>query len=280
MGIVESFAFLPPNRERTKKLLRGADVRYVTNSVGHKIALVHFDARTDITVLYSHGNAEDIGVAYQYFTDLSRLLGANLVVYDYSGYGLSEGTCSEANAYSSINAVFDYVLHTLNVPRDKIILFGRSLGSGPTVDLGSRERGLGGMVLQSPLATAMATTTVSIPIMDIFMNRHKIGSVSDYPVLIIHGEADTVVPCAHGKELHDILDAKKSKTFVGPAPPLWLRGCGHNDIEYHEPDKFYRTLAQFVVDVRNKKYIQEASKRADGTPSRGSAISSLSSSCS
>jgi len=97
MGIVESLAFQPPDRLNAQRILRYVNVDYLTNSVGHRIACIQFDQRSDITVLYSHGNAEDIAVGHSYFQELSVLLGVNLIVYDYSGYGTSGGSCSETN---------------------------------------------------------------------------------------------------------------------------------------------------------------------------------------
>jgi fermentation-respiration switch protein FrsA (DUF1100 family) len=137
----------------------------------------------------------------------------------------------------------------LELPRHRIVLYGRSLGTGPTIELSSQEPcGLAGMILQSPLATAISTqcprccATSCLSPVDIFTNNTKVGA-AQYPTLIIHGTADRVVPCAHGRQLHQLL--------AKPMTPFWAEGAGHNDIDYLHSDQYYETLRGFIRTVRN-----------------------------
>lgn len=78
----------------------------------------------NITIIYSHGNAEDLGIAYNFFCALSEELKVNIVGYDYTGYGPKAGTekPSEHAAYKNIEAVYDYVTKTKGVPEENVIL--------------------------------------------------------------------------------------------------------------------------------------------------------------
>jgi len=114
-------------------------------------------------------------------------------------------------------------MHTLT-------LTGRSLGSGPTVDLCMKHSDFGGMIMQSPLESGMrvglGNAAFLLKPFDLFRNCDKIQFIR-CPTLIIHGTADGVVPCEHGRWLHQEL------LRVHPQvrhEAMWVRGRGHNDM--------------------------------------------------
>lgn len=114
------------------------------------------------TIIYSHGNATDIGAMFPLQAILAHSLECNVVSYDYSGYGESGGVAMEANTYTDIMGVYAWTLS--NVCRgdeSRIVLYGQSVGSGPCCFLGRREDGLGGMVLHSPFMSGMRVLTPS-----------------------------------------------------------------------------------------------------------------------
>mmetsp|Transcript_13258 Transcript_13258/g.26948 ORF Transcript_13258/g.26948 Transcript_13258/m.26948 type:complete len:318 (-) Transcript_13258:1277-2230(-) len=188
------------------------------------------------TILFSHGNAEDLGLILPYAEEIGSLLRCNMVCYDYSGYGVSKGHSgpSEKNFYADIEAVYDYLTATKGIEASRIILAGRSLGSGPTCHLAQR-RDVRGVILISPIASCIRVVfdmgRVTLPF-DMFCNLDKIHRI-EAPVLIIHGDADEVVPFTHGQSLYDKL-VQHQTTPHGPRPiiqPLWLAGGDHNTIE-------------------------------------------------
>ena len=75
--------------------------------------------------------------------------------YDYSGYGESTGIPTIANTIADIDACYQWLLQSGKRPQD-IVLYGQSVGSGPSCDLAAREPELGGVILHSPLATGAA----------------------------------------------------------------------------------------------------------------------------
>jgi hypothetical protein len=114
------------------------------------------------TIIYSHGNATDVGAMFPLQSILAHSLECNVVSYDYSGYGESGGVPMEANTYTDIQAVFDWtVKNVCNNDESKVILYGQSVGSGPCCYLGCREEDLGGMILHSPFLSGMRVLTPS-----------------------------------------------------------------------------------------------------------------------
>jgi pimeloyl-ACP methyl ester carboxylesterase len=99
------------------------------------------------TILYAHGNAEDLGYIKSRLEKI-RDLGFSVFAYDYRGYGTSEGTPTEKAAYQDINTAYNYLTQTLKVPPQKIIVFGRSIGGGSAVDLASKKP-VGGLIVES-----------------------------------------------------------------------------------------------------------------------------------
>jgi pimeloyl-ACP methyl ester carboxylesterase len=123
------------------------------------------DRRTDKTktILISHGNATDCGAMFPIQVVLAHSLDCNVVVYDYSGYGMSGGVPDEAATYRDIDAVYDYVLDQVAEGRESnIILYGQSVGSGPCCYLAAkRDCEVGGMILHSPFTSGMRVLTPS-----------------------------------------------------------------------------------------------------------------------
>ncbi|WJX33157.1 hypothetical protein P8452_21395 [Trifolium repens] len=192
------------------------------------------------TILYSHGNAADIGQMYELFVELSIHLRVNLIGYDYSGYGQSSGKPSEHNTYADIEAVYKYLEENYGAKQEDIILYGQSVGSGPTVDLAARLPRLRAVVLHSPILSGLR---VMYPVkrtywFDIYKNIDKIPLVK-CPVLVIHGTADEVVDCSHGKHLWELCQQKYE--------PLWLKDGNHCNLELYP--EYLRHLRKFISAV-------------------------------
>jgi acetyl esterase/lipase len=117
---------------------------------------------TTKTLIYSHGNATDIGAMFPVQVVLSHSLNCNVVVYDYSGYGESGGVPEECATYRDIDAVYDYVVDQVagGVAKN-VVLYGQSVGSGPCCYLAEQEPDLGGMILHSPFTSGMRVLTPS-----------------------------------------------------------------------------------------------------------------------
>ncbi|KAK7281984.1 hypothetical protein RIF29_10413 [Crotalaria pallida] len=161
-------------------------------------------------------------------------------LYDYSGYGQSSGKPSEHNTYADIEVAYKYLEENYGAKQEDIILYGQSVGSGPTLDLASRLPRLRAVVLHSPILSGLR---VMYPVkrtywFDIYKNIDKIPLVK-CPVLVIHGTADEVVDCSHGKQLWELCQQKYE--------PLWLKGGNHCNLELYP--EYLRHLRKFISTV-------------------------------
>jgi len=203
--------------------------------------LRHPDAR--YTILYSHGNAEDLGDLEGVFQAFFAH-GFSVTAYDYSGYGTSQGTPSEKATYDNILAVYEYLLNQRKLHPDQILVLGRSIGSGPSVELSAHYR-VGGLILESAFTSVfrMKTRFAIFPF-DPFNNLGKISSLS-CPVLVIHGRQDEVIPFRHGQALYERAPSPKMR--------LWVDGAHHNDLLWKAGASYWETLAEFtnLVDARS-----------------------------
>jgi len=123
---------------------------------GNRISLmfVRCAGNAKFTLLFSHGNAVDLGQMSSFFIGLGTRLKCNLFSYDYSGYGVSDGKPSESNLYHDIDTAF-FVLRTRYTHNpEQIVLYGQSIGTVPTIDLAQRHE-VAGVILHSPLLSGL-----------------------------------------------------------------------------------------------------------------------------
>ena len=205
-------------------------------------ALYLANPEANYTILYSHGNAEDLGDIKPILNQL-QVLGFAVLAYDYRGYGTSTGRSSEHGAYEDINAAYNYLTQQLNIPPSKIIAYGRSVGGGPAIDLASREP-LGGLVVESTFTTAFRVITrIQLLPFEKFANIDKIKKVH-CPVLVIHGTIDRVIPFVHGQKLYEA--ANEPKRF------LEVEGADHNDLVLVANQEYGKTLQAFAQLIANQ----------------------------
>lgn len=192
--------------------------------------------KASYTILFSHGNAEDIGIIEPFVWRL-RDLGFNVLTYDYPGYGTSSGSPSEENAYAAIEATYNYLVIEKGVDPKTIILHGRSLGEGVAVDLASRKL-VGGLIMESTFTSAFRVVT-RYPILpfDKFESINKIDKVK-CPVLVVHGTDDWTIPLHHGKRLFEAANE--------PKQAFWVEGAGHNNLVYTNEKLYLDTIKRFV----------------------------------
>lgn len=208
---------------------------------GEKIAAKLFkNEAAEFTILFSHGNAEDIFGSTPFFEELSRS-GFNVFAYDYRGYGASEGTPSENNSYQDAETAYNYLINDLKISPEKIIIHGRSLGGAVSIDLASRKTN-GGLIVESTFVSAFRVLThYSIYPFDKFRNLAKIKNVGS-PVLFIHGQKDELIPIWHSEKL--FVEANQPKFSY------WIDEAGHNN----------------VYQIGGKSYLQRIRDFADNLP--------------
>lgn len=225
--LISSLLFQPP----PPTYIHPSRYFWLTNSYGARIPAFFAETpNAKVTILFSHGNAEDLGMIFDWFVDLARSLRVNVMAYDYSGYGKADGTVHEDNCYADIEAAYRYLREVRQLQPEQIVLYGRSLGSGPSCYLASKTaregRSIAGVILQSPLLSAyrVAFNFRFTMAGDKFPNIDYAPAIR-CPVFIVHGTQDEVVPFWHGQDLFLALPQEWR------AKPFWVEGAGHNNIE-------------------------------------------------
>ncbi|KAI7729043.1 hypothetical protein M8C21_010122, partial [Ambrosia artemisiifolia] len=206
------------------------DVLVLPTKRGNKIVAFYLkNPYARLTLLYSHGFDLEL---YTYLV--------TIMIYDYSGYGASTGKPSELNTYADIEAVYECLQTEYGVSQEDLILYGQSVGSGPTLHLASKLPRLRGVVLHSAILSGLRVVChVNCRFcFDIYKNVNKIKKVK-CPALVIHGMEDDVVSWLHGNRLW-----KKAKD---PYEPLWIKEGNHCNLEVY-PD-YIRHLYKFIYDM-------------------------------
>ncbi|KAK9718001.1 hypothetical protein QE152_g23441 [Popillia japonica] len=199
---------------------------YTRTKRGNKIACFHMKCCDDAvyTILFSHGNAVDMGHMSSFYCGLGKWLNCNVFSYDYSGYGASEGTPTEKDLYADIEAAFLVLTTKYKVKPAHVILYGQSIGTVPTVDLATRQQ-VGAVILHSALMSGLRVLcpgTSRTWFFDAFPVIDKIEKVT-VPTLVIHGKNDNVIDISHGFRIYE--------RCPKAVEPLWVEGHGHDDVD-------------------------------------------------
>jgi abhydrolase domain-containing protein 17 len=196
------------------------------------------------TLLYIHGNAEDLGDIRPQLEQFQRW-GFSIFAYDYRGFGISNGQPSEQNAYQDAEVAYRYLTQTLNIPSNKIIVYGRSVGGGSATELATHHS-VAGLILESTFTSAFRVVVpFSILPFDKFTNLDKLRSIH-CPVLVIQGQSDQIIPPSHGHRLYAAASAPKQS--------LWVAGAGHDDVSAVAGDRHRQALSAFQTLVITHPY--------------------------
>ena len=217
---------------------------FVRTSSGEQIACIYLrqSEANGTTILFSHGNGEDIGHARDYLEELHGQ-GFSVFAYDYPGYGQSSGKPTEKGCHEAALAAYEHLLEKEKVAPERIILHGRSLGTAPSCKLAA-EKEVGGLILESPFVTAFRVMThVTLLPWDKFRNIDNAKKVSCHS-LVIHGDMDEVVPFWHGKKIFEVLP--EPKTF------LPLQKIGHNNVASAGGENYWQAIKEFRQSIEEK----------------------------
>jgi len=239
MGFINYMMYHPPEASYSDE--GSLPILKLTTADGVRISAAHFLASSlktpadRYTILYSHGNGEDMGQMEPYYR-MFESNGYNVLAYDYHGYGTSEGSPSEQATYAGIDAAYDYLVQS-GVAPERILLLGRSIGCGPATDLATRKP-VGGLILESGFTTAFRVAT-RWPILpgDRYRNLQKLPDVP-CPVLFIHGRQDRLLPLWHAEKNWQVTNAPKQR--------YWVDDAGHNDVMLVAGTKYFDVLSDFV----------------------------------
>mmetsp|Transcript_39139 Transcript_39139/g.92076 ORF Transcript_39139/g.92076 Transcript_39139/m.92076 type:complete len:597 (+) Transcript_39139:115-1905(+) len=198
--------------------------------------------RANMLVIYFHSNAEDLGRCYDFCCTLSKQLKVHVLVVEYPSYGICPGShCDEQGATDSALTALRFAREILRWPLERIILFGRSIGTGPAISLATQLEALCGLILVCPFTSIREVCKdvlgpVSYLINERFPNLERVQKVK-CPCLIVHGQKDSLIPLRHGRELYDACQSRKR--LVMPVD------MDHNDSLLADPRWFANPLIDF-----------------------------------
>ncbi len=198
-------------------------------------------------VLFCHGNGGNISHRLDTLAIFHRL-GLRTFIFDYRGYGRSEGDPSEDGTYRDVEAAWRYLTEDESIPPDRIILFGRSLGGAVAAHMASKTDARA-LVLESTFTSVPNVAAEIYPFLPVHMFcRFKYNTLDrlkriEMPVLVVHSNEDNMIPFRHGREL--FLEAKEPKQF------LEIHGS-HNQ-GFHTSEQIYTEGLKQFLDLISKK---------------------------
>ena len=201
----------------------------------------HEDPRA--VVLFCHGNAGNLSHRAETLQVLRHDAGVSVLIFDYRGYGRSEGKPNEAGVLADARAARQWLARRAAVDPSEIVLMGRSLGGAVAVDLAAAD-GARALVVESGFTSIPDVAAYHYPWLPVRLvmrtRLDAVGKIAAYhgPLLQSHGDADTIVPYELGRRLFEAAgEPKKFITF----PDL-----DHND---PQPLEYYEVLREFLDEL-------------------------------
>lgn len=202
----------------------------------------HREARS--TLVWFHGNAGNIGHRVENIRWLHDRVPLNIFIFDYRGYGRSQGSPSEEGTYLDGEAALDLMRKKLGADGAKrIILFGRSLGAAIATEMATRFESQG-LILESPFVSIAEMARVLfpfVPIGPLLRTRYDVRATIQkiqVPLLVLHGDRDEVIPFEQGKLV--FAAAPEPKRFFA------IAGANHNDTVVVGGESYFEQLKQFI----------------------------------
>jgi fermentation-respiration switch protein FrsA (DUF1100 family) len=195
--------------------------------------------RPRAVILFCHGNAGNVTHRAEVLEALERRVGAATLLFDYRGYGRSEGRPTEAGVLADARAARTWLALRENVPEKRIVLMGESIGGAVAVDLAAD--GARALILENTFTSLPDVAACHLPWLPVrLLMRTRLDArarIAAYrgPLLQSHGGRDSIVPIELGRRLFEA--AGEPKRF------LVYPGLDHND---GRPMDYYATLAEFL----------------------------------
>lgn len=194
-------------------------------------------------ILFFHGNAGNISHRLESIQIFHRL-GLNVFIFDYRGYGQSDGRPSEIGTYRDAEAAWQYLVKERQVSPNRIIVFGRSLGGAVAAWLAHKHTP-GALVLESGFTSIPEIAAKLYPYLPVrLLSRYKYNTAEyldevDCPVLIVHSREDEIMPFSHGQQLFE--------RARGPKEFLEISGT-HNEGFITSGERYIEGLNTFISE--------------------------------
>jgi hypothetical protein len=196
------------------------------------------------TIVYFHGNGGNLSVWAPILAGIARQ-GYSVVAVDYRGYGLSTGRPSERGLYRDVDAVLDHVWNR-SAATNVFIYWGRSLGTTMAA-YAATKRAPAGLILESGFPDARSLVRASPPLAFLALfSTYRFSTATHLervttPALVMHGDADSIVPFRHGRALFEKVS--------GPKQFFVIRGGDHNDAAPPDPGAYWQAVNSFIAQL-------------------------------
>jgi fermentation-respiration switch protein FrsA (DUF1100 family) len=195
-------------------------------------------------LLFMHGNAGNLTHRAHVVQRLRHALDSTVMIFDYRGYGQSEGRPDEAGILADARAARAWLAKRIGIDERDVVLIGRSLGGGVAVDLAA-EKGARALILENTftsLPDVAAHHYPFLPVRSLMRTRlDSLSKIANYegPLIQSHGTEDEVIPLELGQRLFDAAPGA-TKRFIP------LQGLQHND---DHPASYYAQLNDFLDEM-------------------------------
>ena len=229
--------FIPSKLDLSMKKL--PNLFYLKNKNNVKLSYYIFIPQNSskFLIIWSHENKSNAYEYNDFLQNLSNILCCIIIIYDYQGYGFSEGVCSENNCYDDLETIVNFVLNKYGVLNKSIYLVGHGFGTATVINYISKNDWQNPVILISPFKSIfeiaretdkydylfeMAKHFVDLNIIDVFNSMNKLNKIK-CSAKIIHGKNNNFIKIKQAKEIYNLLPNKKLK-------PQWVNDCGHYGI--------------------------------------------------
>ena len=214
---------------------------FLESDDGAKLNALHFKRRDPLgVVLYFHGNAGNLARWGEIGMSLSQSLNYDVVIMDYRTYGKSKGTLSESALHSDGQLFYDYVSRQYD--ESKIVLYGRSLGTGIVTRLASKNNPQR-VILETPYFSLLDIGQRRFPYLPVkwllkyeFKSYEYVSNIS-CPIAVFHGTDDEIIPLESGKKLFETIPEGSKEFYL-------IEGARHNNISSF--DRYHSGLEKFL----------------------------------
>ncbi|SER95846.1 alpha/beta hydrolase [Salipaludibacillus aurantiacus] len=192
-------------------------------------------------LIYFGGNSEEVSRTLPEFEQLNDW---SVLLVNHRGYGLSEGTPSEAALFHDAKAIYDFISEREEIDSEHIAVMGRSMGTAPATHL-SKERNVAGTVLVSPYDSrtrVMKDRYPLIPVERLIRHPFKVSDKAESiesPLLALLASEDEIIPTEHS--------AATLAAWKGESQKVWLEGYNHNNLQ-SSPD-FWKSIQTFLDEL-------------------------------
>ncbi len=213
---------------------------FINTASGTNINALYQNKESDEVFLFCHGNAGNMSYNLENIRNLEAT-GRSYLLFDYPGYGKSDGKISEATLFDSGQAAYEFLTKKKNIDPQRIILSGQSLGAAvcSTIAAENEVRSVileSGFISPQEVAKDMIGGFLSPFVSNLFRNDLTVPKITE-PILFIHGESDNTIDKRHSEHLYSLANEPKYIEI--------LEGLDHNEFVMDDEESLSKRLENF-----------------------------------